>query len=173
MQSRVEQAKVKLSDWLERHRHVVLYDEPSSTLLDVASGKTVSLPWRNLKACEEKIHPETGEAYFVLLFEDGNQIALADPGGVAFPPSDANTGPVRDLPSVVCLRDFYTLKQRVDHYLYGHRDEPVPRECLDLVMICIAILDGARQIGFDVGDLEAELERSLAEVEKRAGKGAS
>jgi hypothetical protein len=171
MANPIEEAKAKLNDWLERHRHVVLYDEQSSTLLDVASGKKVSLPWRNLKAYEEKIHPETGGAYFVLLFEDGNQIALVDPGGVAFPPVDANTGPVRDLPPVVCLKDFYTLKQRVDHYLYGHRDEPPPRECLDLVMICIAILDGARRIGFDVGDLEAELERSLAEAEKRAGKG--
>jgi hypothetical protein len=34
-------------------------------------------------------------------------------------------------------------------------------------MICIAILDGARAVGFDVGDLEGELEKSLDEVERR------
>jgi len=34
-------------------------------------------------------------------------------------------------------------------------------------MICIAILDGARAVGFEVGDLEGELEKSLNELEKR------
>jgi len=170
MESSIEQAKAKVSEWLERHRHAVLYDEESSTLLDVASGKRVRLPWHDLKACEEKIHPETKDAYLVLLFENGNQIALVDPGGVAFAPSVVNTGPLRDLPPVVCLKDFHTLKQRVDHYLHAHRDDPPPKECLDLVMICIAILDGARLVGFDVGDLEEELESSLREVEKRTGK---
>ena len=162
-----DQAKAKVKEWMQTHRHVVLYDEDSSTLLDVASGKSVHLRWPEVKAFEEKVHPETNDAYLVLLFENGNQIALADPGGVAFSPSDVNTGPLRDLPPVVCLKDFYTLKQRVDHYLYAHQDEPPPEECLDLVMICIAILDGARLVGFDVGDLEGELDKSLREIEQR------
>ena len=136
-------------------------------LLDVASGKSTGLPWREVKAFEEKIHPETNDSYLVLLFENGNQLALVDPGGVAFAPSVTNTGSIRDLPPVVCLRDFYTLKQRIDHYLFEHQDEPSPRECLDLVMICIATLDGARAVGFDVGDLEKELEKSLKEIERR------
>jgi len=76
---------------------------------------------------------------------------------------------VQNLPAVVCLKDFFTLKQRVDHYLYEHPDEAPPRECLDLIMICIAILDGARAVGFEVGDLEGELEKSLNELEKRTG----
>jgi hypothetical protein len=78
-----------------------------------------------------------------------------------------NTGPLKDLPPVVCLRDFFTLKQRIDHYLFEHRDEAPTREALDLVMICIATLDGARAVGFDVGDLEGELEKSLTEIERR------
>jgi hypothetical protein len=101
------------------------------------------------------------------LFDNGTQIALVDPGGVAFAPSAVNSGPVENLPPVVCLRDYFTLKQRVDHYLYDHPDDPPPRECLNLIMICIAILDGARAVGFDVGDLEGELEKSLNEVERR------
>jgi hypothetical protein len=40
---------------------------------------------------------------------------------------------------------------------------------LDLIMICIATLDGARAAGFDVGDLEGELEKALNELERRAG----
>ena len=163
----VDQAKAKVRAWVETHRHVVLSDEESSSLMDVASGKTIHLPWQELKAFEEKVHPETKDNYLVLLFENGTQVALVDPGGIAFTPLTENTGPLRDLPPVVCLKDFFTLKGRVDHYLYDHPDEPLPKEVLDLVMICIATLDGARAVGFDIGDLEGELEKSLKEIEGR------
>jgi hypothetical protein len=169
MEPNVDQAKVKVRDWVDRHRAIVLYDEENSVLLDVASGKSTILPWRDLKGFEVKIHPETKDSYLVLLFENGNQIALVDPGGVAFGPSTENTGPLRDLPPVVCLKDFFTLKGRLDHYLYDHPDEPPPKETLDLVMICIATLDGARAVGFDVANLEGELEKSLREIERRTG----
>jgi hypothetical protein len=163
----MEQVKEKVRLWSGSHGQAVLYDDTSGILLDVASGKRVKLDWTALADYEEKIHPETQEAYLVLLFDDGTQLALVDPGGVAFAPSTANSGPVENLPAVVCLRDFLMLKQRVDHYLYDHPDEPPPRECLNLIMICIATLDGARAVGFDVGDLEGELEKSLDEVERR------
>src|SRR4051812_12310029 len=166
----VDQARSKAAQWVERHSQVALYNGEDSTLLDVASGKTLRVPWRELKGFEEKTHPETKDTYLVFLFEDGRQIALVDPGGVAFEPSTANTGPLKDLPPVVCLRDFLTLKQRVDHYLYSHPDEPPPKEALDLVMISIAILDGARAIGFDVAEIEGELEKSLHELERRSSK---
>jgi hypothetical protein len=135
--------------------------------MDLTSGKTIGLPWQEVKAFEEKVHPETQESYLVLLFENGNQIALVDPGGIAFAPSTENTGLLPDLPPVVCLKDFFTLKGRVDHYLYDHPGEPPPKEALDLVMICIATLDGARAVGFDVAELEGELEKSLEEIERR------
>jgi hypothetical protein len=167
MANLVDQAKTKVRAWIETHQHAVLYDEESSSLMDVASGRTVRLPWREVKAFEEKVHPETKDSYLVLLFENGTQVALVDPGGIAFAPSTENTGPLRDLPPVVCLKNFFTLKGRVDHYLYDHPDEPPPKEVLDLVMICIATLDGARAVGFDVADLEGELEKSLNEIEGR------
>ena len=163
----VEQTKAKVRAWTETHRRAVLYDEESSSLMDVTSGKSIRLPWQEVKAFEEKVHPETKDNYLVLLFENGTQVALVDPGGIAFAPSTENSGPVRDLPPVVCLKDFFTLKGRVDHYLYGHPDEPPPKEVLDLVMICIATLDGARAVGFGVGDLEGELEKALNEIEGR------
>ena len=163
----VDQAKAKLRAWVETHRHVVLFDEVSSSLMDVTSGNTIRLPWQDVRAFEEKVHPETKDNYLVLLLENGTQIALVDPGGIVFAPSTENTGPLPDLPPVVCLKDFFTLKGRVDHYLYDHRDEPPPKEVLDLVMICIATVDGARAVGFEVGDLESELEKSLKEIERR------
>ncbi len=154
--------------WAEAHKPALLYDERSAILLDVASGKSLALRWRAVSGFEEKVHPESQETYGVLLFENGTQIALVDPGGIAFAPSTENSGAVENLPPVVCLRDFLTLKQRVDHYLYDHPDQPPPRECLDLILICIATLDGARAVGFDVGDLEGKLQESLNEVERRA-----
>jgi len=168
MASVIDQAKEKVRAWCNAHQQAVLYDEENSTVLDVASGKSTRLLWRDLTAFEEKIHPETKDRYVVLLWENGNQIVLVDPGGVAFPPSTQNTGTRRDLPPVVCLKDYFTLKRRVDHYLYDHLDDPPPKESLDLVMICIATLDGARAVGFDVGDLERDLEKSLGEIERRA-----
>jgi hypothetical protein len=165
--SLIDSAREKVRLWAAAHGHALLYDDESSILLDVASQKRLKLSWRDVTGFEEKTHPETGDRYLVLLFENGKQIALVNPGGVAFAPSTENSGASRNLPAVVCLRDFFTLKQRIDHYLYDHPDDPPPRECLDLIMICIATLDGARAVGFDVGDLEAELERALNEVERR------
>jgi hypothetical protein len=165
----MDQARAKVQIWTASHRQVVLYDDDSAVLLDVASGKRLKLNWAALAGFEEKVHPETQDPYLVLLFDDGTQLALVDPGGVAFAPSIANSGPVDNLPTVVCLHDFLMLKQRVDHYLYDHPDEPPPRECLNLIMICIATLDGARAVGLDVGDFEGELEKSLDEVERRTG----
>jgi len=162
-----DQAKAKVRTWVATHRNAVLFDEDNSLFLDVASGKTIQVPWQDLSAFEEKVHPETKETYLVLLFDNGHQIALVDPGGIAFAPSTENTGPLQDLPPVVCLKDVFTLKGRVDHYLYDHPDQPPPKETLDLIMICIATLDGARRIGFDVGDLEGELEKSLNQIEGR------
>ena len=103
----VDQAKAKVRAWVETHRHVVLSDEESSSLMDVASGKTIHLPWQELKAFEEKVHPETKDNYLVLLFENGSQVALVDPGGIAFTPLTENTGPLRDLPPVVCLERLF------------------------------------------------------------------
>src|SRR2546426_442338 len=99
-----DQAKAKVRDWVEKHRHVVLYDDEGSALLDVASGKSTQVPWRELKTFEEKVHPETKEKYLVLLFEDGRQIALVDPGGVR---SEEHTSELRHLGnsySVFCLK---------------------------------------------------------------------
>jgi hypothetical protein len=165
----VNHIKSLLKRWVEAHPRVVLYDDETAALLDVESGKRVIVPWQEVAAFEEKTHPESNDTYLVLLFEHGAQIALVDPGGVAFAPSTKNSGPVSGLPPVICLKDFFTLKGRVDHYLYDHPDEPPPRECLDMIMICIAALDGARAVGFDIGDLEGELEKSLNEIERRTG----
>jgi hypothetical protein len=164
----LDEAKRNVLLWTQKHPQAVAYDGVA-TLNDVASGRCLRLSWGDVEAFEEKTHPETQESYLVLLFENARQIALVDPGGIAFAPDTHNSGPVQGLPAVVCLRDFLVLKQRIDHYLYDHPDDPPPRECLDSIMVCIATLDGARAVGFDIGDFEGELEKSLNELERRAG----
>jgi hypothetical protein len=57
--------------------------------------------------------------------------------------------------------------QRLKHELYGHPDEPPTKGAARLVMMCLAILDGARAAGFEVGREEQELEVHLRELEQR------
>ena len=78
-----DNAKLCVSNWAKSHRQAVLYDNDSSVLLDVASGKRLKIAWPALASYEEKVHPETKDNYLVLLFDDGTQLALVDPGGVA------------------------------------------------------------------------------------------
>src|SRR3954447_6563223 len=96
MEFTIEHVKVGVRRWAQEHPELVLYDDETSKLLDVSSGKSVTIRWRDLSDFQEKIHPETKENYLVLLFSDGKQIALANPGGVAFAPSSENTGDIRD-----------------------------------------------------------------------------
>ncbi len=135
--------------------------------MDVYSAKSLPLDVQGLTAVEERTNQETGQPYLVLQYEDGRQLALAG-AGIAFAPDTRNTGSVPDLPDVVCLRDYFTLRERLKHELYDHPDREPNRETLHLLLTCIAILDGARAQGLEVGREEKELELDLAELEKRA-----
>ncbi len=146
----------------------VLFDEPGESLMDVFSGKAISLEVKDLVSVEQRAKAGASEPYLVLTYGDGRQLALADVG-IAFAPDTRNTGELPDLPPVVCFRDYATLLGRLKHELYGHADREPARGTVALVMSCLAILDGARRLGFDVGREEKELETHLAELEKRSG----
>jgi hypothetical protein len=144
----------------------ILFDEQNAALMDVYSAKTLPLDPQNLVHVEEQVDKETGQPYLRLLYGNSRQLALAGVG-IAFAPDFRNTGPLSELPQAVCFRDFHTLLDRFKHELYGHGERPASRDVLRLLMMCIAILDGAREQGFDVGREERELERHLSELEKR------
>lgn len=76
----VVEASSKVRQWSELHPTAVLYDDDAAIFLDVASGKSLQISWTDVAGFEEKIHPETGESYLVLMFEKGQQIALVAPG---------------------------------------------------------------------------------------------
>ncbi len=144
----------------------VLYDEPSDALFDVFSARSLALRSAELTEVARRADRVSGAPYLLLVYGDGCQLALTA-AGVGFAPDQRHSGPV-DLPPVVCWRDFRALLERLQHVLYGHPESQPGKDAVGLVMACLAMLDGARAVGFDVGREEAELERCLAELERRA-----
>ena len=144
----------------------ILYDPQGPALLDVFSGKSLSVDWRRVARVAEAKNTDTGARYLILLRDDGRQVLLTD-AGLAFAPSTASTGPLSGLPAAVCFRDFAAMEGRLTHYLLAHPDDPVTRSHLDLFFFLLALLDGAREVGFEVSREERGLEALLAEIEAR------
>src|SRR5262245_531193 len=109
--------------YCQAHPQVVLYDEPSGALFDVAGVKTLPLRPGDLRSVETLADRDTHQPYLRLTLEDGLQIALTA-SGIAFAPDTGNVGPLEDLPEAVCFRDYLGLMERLKHDLYGHRDQP-------------------------------------------------
>lgn len=144
----------------------VLYDGASSTLLDVASGKALPLDWTRVASVEERADADTRRPYCAILLDTGVEIAVADQG-IVFPPATAGTGPVEGLPGAVCFRDLAAAEGRLEHFLRDHPGERPERGHVTLFLLCLAVVDGARAAGFDVGPEERRLERLLEALEAR------
>jgi hypothetical protein len=144
----------------------VLWDAPTSTLLDVFSGKALPLDWARVAATEERVDSTTGRTYLVLRLDSGVELAVAD-AGVAFPPVTAGTGPIDGLPAAVCFRDLAAAQGQLEHFLRDHPGEPPERAHVSAFLFCLAVVDGARAAGFDVAAEERHLERLLASLEAR------
>jgi hypothetical protein len=132
-------------------------------LIEPGSGKELRLKWDDLSQVEEKRSALRTSPYLLLVFQDGRQVALADVG-FAFSPSIANTGPLPDLPQTLCFRDFRHLSQGLDALLAEDGRE---KEALGGILLCIALLDGARAVGLDVSREERRLDGLLRKLEER------
>lgn len=141
-------------------------DGRGAQLLEPGTGKTLAVRWDDLQDVVERTTPLRPLPYLVLVFRDGRQIALADVG-FAFAPSTASTGPLPDLPATFCFRDYRHLTQAVQGLL---EDEGREKEALAAILLSIALLDGARVAGLDVGREERTLERLLKKLEERGLK---
>lgn len=144
----------------------VLYDDASSTLQDVFSGKILRVDWRRVAGVQERTDAVTRRPYLALRLEPGLELAVAD-AGIAFPPATSATGPLEGLPAAVCFRDLAAAEGRLSHFLLEHPGEPPQREHVGLLLFCLAVVDGARRVGFDVSAEERRLERLLGELEAR------
>lgn len=148
------------------HPGSVAYDPAAGALLDVFSGKVLPLDLGRVAVLEERRDRDSGRAYLALRREDGVELALAD-AGIAFAPSTAATGPIEGLPGAVCFRDLSGAEGRLAHFLLDHPGERPERAHLSLFLFCLAVVDGARAVGFDVSADERRLERLLGELEAR------
>jgi hypothetical protein len=138
-------------------------DDGGVQLFDKGSGKSLRVRWEDLREAVLRRTPLRVVPYLVLAFHDGRQVALADVG-FAFAPSTASTGPLPDLPQTFCFRDFRHLSQGIEALL---EEEGREREALSALLLSIALLDGAKVVGFEVGSEERALERLLRRLEER------
>jgi hypothetical protein len=146
---------------------VVAMEEPhGATLYEPGSNKELRILWADLQQVSLRSSAQRSAPYLLLLFHDGRQLALADVG-FAFAPSTANTGPLPDLPQVLCFRDFRHLSGGVAALL---EEKDREREALAAVLVCIALLDGARAAGLSVDREERQLDGLLLKLEERGLK---
>ncbi len=138
-------------------------DGRGARLVEPGSGKELRVRWGDLSQAEEMSSALRPSPYLVLLWNDGRQLALADVG-FAFAPSTANTGPLPDLPKTLCFKDFRHLSQGIETLLAGEGRE---NEALGGILLCIALLDGARAAGLEVSREERRLDALLRALERR------
>ena len=141
-------------------------DGRGARILEVGTGKTLGVRWDEVAEAVVRQTPVRPAPYLVLVFGDGRQVALADVG-FAFAPSTASTGPLPDLPATFCFRDFRHLAAGAESLL---GEEGREREAVAAVMLGIALLDGARVLGFDVAREERQLESLLQRLEERGAR---
>jgi hypothetical protein len=159
-------AETAIEAYCRARPQALLWDGEGRRLLDVFSGKTLPLDAAKVSAVQERENLEAGGRYLVVVRDDGRQLALAEVG-IAFAPVTAASGPLPDLPPVVCFRDLITTLGRLEHFLLDHPDEAPRQEHLALFLFCLAVVDGARATGFEVSSEERRLERVLGEIEAR------
>lgn len=149
-----------------RHPTWVLFDETGPALHEIASGKRLPLPLRELVSVAERQNLQTGQPYLLLELGDGRELALAEMG-VAFPPIAPQVPQAPPLPPVVCLKDFAAVLAQLQHLAFEHPEEKLDRTGLDLMVLGLGILQGARHLGFDIGEEERALDAVLTALEKR------
>ena len=138
-------------------------DKRGARLIETGSAKELHIVWGELTNAEVKSSALRPAPYLVMQWEDGRQLALADVG-FAFAPSTANTGPLPDLPATLCFRDFRHLSQGIETLL---AEEGREKEALGGILLCIALLDGARAAGLEVSREERRLDGLLRQLEQR------
>jgi hypothetical protein len=141
-------------------------DGKGARLLEPGTGKELRIRWGEIAQIEERASRLRAAPYLVLVLEDGRQVALADVG-FAFAPSTVNTGALPDLPATFCFADFRLLSQGVESLL---QQEGREKEALGAVLMCIALLDGARAAGLEVAREERRLDALLRALEERGVK---
>jgi hypothetical protein len=159
----------RMTAWLGANPGVFDYrvDGDRVTLVERLTGKERVFSGKDVTEIHERRNRLSGVAYPILILEGGGQIAVTDIG-FCFAPSFAATGEIPGGPDVVSFGDFHRLYQEA---LFAAADPDRRKDALDLMMLCISIVDGGREAGFNVGEEEDRLETLLRRLEDGAVDG--
>lgn len=164
-----DEARALVREYLERQRmaFTVVEDPKSSTapvtVIETLSGKALSFSFGQIAAAEEARHPETRSRYVRVHLDDGRNFALTGMGFV-FAPVLTATGPLAECPATASFADYEKLSGHLSHLVEDHH-EGHEREALQVLMVLLAFVDGARAIGLEVSEEERALEQVLRRLE--------
>lgn len=153
----------RMNTWISANTGVFAHrvDGDILTLVEVATGQERILMGDDIDGIHQGTNRMSGVTYPILLLVSGHQIAVTDLG-FCFAPSFASTGEIPGAPPVVSFGDFHRLFQEAT---LAAEDPARRKESLDLMMLCITIVDGARLVGFNVNKEEDRLETLLRQAE--------
>ena len=161
-----DQVKSMILKWVAQNPGVFAVQEEGAQLhlMEYFSGKQRALIPATIESAELKQNPEKRGDYLVLLLETGHQLVLC-PQGFAFAPDFTNTGPMELPVAVFCMADYQRMYQSLKHLAYDHPEQG--RDGIELVMVLIALLDGARNAGLEVDKETERVEVLLEALEKQ------
>jgi hypothetical protein len=165
-----EEAVAVLREWLERQGRFAFRVVESSkekiapiTLIEIEHDKRLTFAWGEIARVEEARIPQLDSKYLRVLLGDGRSFAVSGVGFV-FAPSFASTGPLEECPETACFADFWKLERHLEHLITEENRE---REALQVLMVLLAYLDGARAVGLSVSEEEETLDSILKKLEER------
>ncbi|HEX5034797.1 MAG TPA: hypothetical protein VFW62_09970, partial [bacterium] len=154
-----------LRRWLRLKPGVFSFREEGEDLLilELFSGKTRRIKGSEIEAIEERANSvNPAESYVIVMLHSGRQLVLSAQG-FAFPPDFSNTGPLSLPNQVYCMQDYHQLMNQLRH-IAAEADRA--RDALDIIMVLIALLDGARAVGLEVDAETQAVDEILSILEK-------
>jgi hypothetical protein len=136
-------------------------------LVEVTTGKTLKLLADKVLELETRRDSLSDAPYLLLRLDGAPAVALADAGFV-FDLDTRNTGAIPNAPPAMSFRDYRKLLRHLQHLADSQTDPEHRREALDVSMILIASLDGARALGLQTEVEEGELETIIRRLEAGA-----
>ena len=158
--------QAQLTTWLQTRPGLFHVDVETDgvRVLEVETGKSLRVVSDQVEAVELTRNALTGADYLVLRLESAPPLALADAGFV-FPLDTRNTGELPGAPATMSFRDYRRLHRHLRHLVETQADSEHRREALDVTLLLIASLDGARAVGLPTQAEEAELEPVIRRLE--------
>ncbi len=156
---------MSVDQWIRAHPGIFSVQENGDDLVitENFSRKIRILKSQEIERIEEKFNSAVlTESYVIILLTSGNQFVLSAQG-FAFPPDFSNTGDIPLPYQVYCFQDFQNIFERLRHVA---SEEDRKKESLELILVLLAILDGAKKIGLEVGREEEQVNAVLSQLER-------